>query len=240
MRINRFIATAGVSSRRKADELILAGRVQVNNVTIKSVGINIDPENDVVEVDGEKINVKKSKTYLMFHKPLGVISSMSDPQGRSNLNDYFGGKKDRIFHVGRLDKDSEGLLLLTNDGDFAHHATHPSFGAKKRYLVLVEGEPSNEIFGKIRSGVKLEDGMVKADSVKRIGKERQGEWIEIEVHEGRNQIIRRLFKHLGFKVVRLVRINFAGLELGDLKPGRFRAIQGPELTKLFQVLKLKK
>lgn len=239
MRINRYIATAGISSRRKADELITQGRVEVNGVVVKSLGSIINPEKDTVKVDGEKITLKESKTYLMFHKPFGVISSMSDPQGRSNLNDYFGNKKDRIFHVGRLDKDSEGLLLLTNDGEFAHHATHPSFGVKKKYLVLIEGELSSEAFGKIKSSVKLEDGMVKVDAIKRVGKEKQGEWIEIELHEGRNQIIRRLIKELGLRVIRLVRISFAGLDLGELKAGRFRVLQQPELIKLFQVLNLK-
>ena len=168
MRINRFIATSGVSSRRKADELIVAGRVTINGAVVKSLGTIVDPIKDEVRVDGEKITPSKSKTYVVFHKPKGVISSMSDPFGRSNLNDYFRDKKARIFHVGRLDKDSEGLLLLTDDGDLAHKATHPSFGLKKRYLVLIKDQISAEAIKSIKQGVKLEDGIVRVDSVKSV------------------------------------------------------------------------
>jgi 23S rRNA pseudouridine2605 synthase len=238
MRINRFIATSGVSSRRKADELIVAGRVTINGEVVKSLGTIVDPIKDEVRVDGEKITPSKSKTYVVFHKPKGVISSMSDPFGRSNLNDYFRDKKARIFHVGRLDKDSEGLLLLTDDGDLAHKATHPSFGLKKRYLVLIKDQIPVEAIKLIKQGVKLEDGIVRVDSVKSVGREKLGDWVEIELHEGRNQVIRRVMAKLDLQVLRLVRIKFGPIELGDMKAGRFRVLNQQELLNLFNALSL--
>lgn len=143
IRLNKIIADAGVASRRAADQLITEGRVTVNGDVIKELGKRFDPEISEIKVDGESLQINKSKTYLAFHKPTGVISTMTDPEGRMNLGDYFKDRKDRLYHVGRLDKDSEGLILLTNDGELAHRATHPSYGLEKRYLVEVEGSLVN-------------------------------------------------------------------------------------------------
>ena len=140
IRLNKIIADAGIASRRAADQLILDGRVSVDGNVVIELGGKYDPEISNIKVDGESLRVNKSKTYLAFHKPVGVISTMSDPEGRSNLGDYFTDRKDRLFHVGRLDKDSEGLILLTNDGELAHRATHPSYGIEKKYLVEIEAD----------------------------------------------------------------------------------------------------
>ena len=165
IRLNKIIADAGIASRRAADQLILEGRVSVDGQVVLELGNKFDPEISDIKVDGESLNVNKSKTYLAFHKPAGVISTMSDPEGRSNLGDYFKDRKDRLYHVGRLDKDSEGLILLTNDGELAHRATHPSYGLEKRYLVEIEGEFNKQLSDQLLQGVRLEDGLARAVKV---------------------------------------------------------------------------
>ena len=161
-RLNKIIADAGIASRRAADQLILDGRVKVDGETIQELGGKYDPEIAEIQVDGESLKINKSKTYVAFHKPAGVISTMSDPEGRTNLGDFFADRKDRLYHVGRLDKDSEGLILLTNDGELAHRATHPSYGLEKKYLVEVEGEFNKTFSDQLLQGVKLEDGLARA------------------------------------------------------------------------------
>jgi 23S rRNA pseudouridine2605 synthase len=195
IRLNKIIADAGIASRRAADQLILEGRVSVDGQVVLELGSKFDPEISDIKVDGESLNVNKSKTYLAFHKPAGVISTMSDPEGRSNLGDYFKDRKDRLYHVGRLDKDSEGLILLTNDGELAHRATHPSYGLEKRYLVEIEGEFNKQLSDQLLQGVRLEDGLARAVKVvhaRAVSKNHH--WVEITIHEGRYHIIRRLIE----------------------------------------------
>ena len=238
-RLNKIIADAGIASRRAADQLILEGRVSVDGEIIIELGGKYDPEINDVKVDGESLSINKSKTYLAFHKPAGIISTMSDPEGRANLGDYFKDRKDRLYHVGRLDKDSEGLILLTNDGDLAHRATHPSYGLEKRYLVEVEGEFNKHMSDQLLQGVRLEDGLARAMKVvhaRAISKNHH--WVEITIHEGRFHIIRRLIESLGLKVLRLIRLNFGPINLGDMKPGRHRVLNSQEMTNLFTLLKL--
>jgi 23S rRNA pseudouridine2605 synthase len=188
-------------------------------------------------VDGESLSIKKSKTYLAFHKPKGVISTMSDPDGRANLGDYFGDRTDRLFHVGRLDKDSEGVILLTNDGQLAHRATHPSFGLEKKYLVEIEGEFNKSLSDQLLQGVKLEDGLARALKVLHVRTvSKNHHWIEVTIHEGRYHIIRRLIESLGTKVLRLIRLEFGPISLGDMKSGRHRVLNSQELTNLFNYL----
>ncbi len=239
IRLNKIIADAGIASRRAADQLIIDGRVSVDGNIIIELGGKYDPEINNIQVDGESLKLSKSKTYLVFHKPAGVISTMSDPEGRSNLGDFFADRKDRLFHVGRLDKDSEGLILLTNDGELAHRATHPSYGIEKRYLVEIEGEYGKAIADQMLQGVKLEDGLARALKVvliKSVGKNHH--WIEITIHEGRYHIIRRLIESLGLKVLRLIRIDFGPISLGDMKSGRHRVLNSQELINLQNFLKL--
>ena len=240
-RLNKIIADAGIASRRAADQLILEGRVSVDGEIIIELGGKYDPEINDVKVDGESLIINKSKTYLAFHKPAGIISTMSDPEGRANLGDYFKDRKDRLYHVGRLDKDSEGIILLTNDGDLAHRATHPSYGLEKRYLVEVEGEFNKQMSDQLLQGVRLEDGLARAMKVvhaRAVSKNHH--WVEITIHEGRFHIIRRLIESLGLKVLRLIRLNFGPINLGDMKPGRHRVLNSQEMTNLFTLLKLNK
>ena len=238
-RLNKIIADAGIASRRAADQLILEGRVSVDGEVITELGIKFDPEICDIKVDGESLSISKSKTYLAFHKPAGVISTMSDPEGRSNLGDFFKDRKDRLYHVGRLDKDSEGLILLTNDGELAHRATHPSYGLEKRYLVEIEGEFNKQLSDQLLQGVRLEDGLARAVNVIHArAVSRNHHWVEITIHEGRYHIIRRLIESLGLKVLRLIRLDFGPISLGDMKPGRHRVLNSQEMTNLFNLLKL--
>ena len=238
-RLNKIIADAGIASRRAADQLILEGRVSVDGEVITELGNKFDPKICDIKVDGESLSISKSKTYLAFHKPAGVISTMSDPEGRSNLGDFFKDRKDRLYHVGRLDKDSEGLILLTNDGELAHRATHPSYGLEKRYLVEIEGEFNKQLSDQLLQGVRLEDGLARAVKVIHArAVSRNHHWVEITIHEGRYHIIRRLIESLGLKVLRLIRLDFGPISLGDMKPGRHRVLNSQEMTNLFNLLKL--
>ncbi len=224
VRLQKFMADCGVASRRACEALIDEGRVKVNGKIVKTQGVKIDPINTKVEVDNELINATKTKTYLAFNKPAGILSTMSDPEGRPSLQDFFGSWPDRLFHVGRLDKESEGLIILTNDGQWAHESTHPSFGVEKTYLVQSEEPISRSAFQKLMEGVELEDGLAKPISVAR-----RGAMIEVVIHEGRNQIVRRMFDALGYPVERLIRTAIGSIKLGELPPGKWRSLNSVEL-----------
>ena len=239
VRLHKVLADAGVASRRGSEALIAEGRVSVDGVQISEMGMKINPEISKVEVDGEPIRQNKSKTYLAFHKPAGVISTMSDPEGRPNLGDYFKTRNERLFHVGRLDKESEGLILLTNDGDLAHRATHPSYGLIKKYVVEVEGTISKELIATLLKGVELEDGLARALDVSVLREvSAKHYWLEVSIHEGRVHIVRRMFEALGVEVIRLIRSDFGPIGLDETKEGRWRALSKVEIDKLFTVLKL--
>lgn len=227
IRLQKFMADCGVASRRASEALILEGRVKVNGKIVRELGTKIDPINHQVEVDSEPINRPKTKTYLAFNKPAGVLSTMSDPEGRESLGDFFGSWNERLFHVGRLDKESEGLIILTNDGQWAHEATHPSFGVMKTYLVQCDDEVSRAALEKLSRGVELEDGLAKPVSVLR-----RGPFIEVVIHEGRNQIVRRMFEAVGHPVVRLIRTAIGSIKLGELPAGKWRTLNDVELTNL--------
>ena len=224
VRLQKFMADCGVASRRACEELISAGRVKVDGKVVKVQGLKIDPINSQVTVDNELILHSKTKTYLAFHKPKGILSTMSDPEGRPSLDDYFGQWPERLFHVGRLDKESEGLIILTNDGQWAHESSHPSFGVEKTYLVQTEEPLSRSAFQNLIEGVELDDGLAKP-----IGVVRRGGMIEVVIHEGRNQIVRRMFDALGYPVVRLIRTAIGSIRLGELPPGKWRALNNVEL-----------
>jgi 23S rRNA pseudouridine2605 synthase len=239
VRLQKVLADAGVASRRGSEELIADGRVSVDGVQILEMGFKINPEISIVEVDGEAIRNKASKTYLAFHKPAGVISTMSDPEGRPNLGDYFKTRNERLFHVGRLDKESEGLILLTNDGDLAHRATHPSYGLVKKYVVEVSGVISKDLISTLLKGVELEDGLARALEVSVLREVNPKHfWVELSIHEGRFHIVRRMFEALGVEVLRLIRSEFGPIALDETKVGRWRALSRVEIDKLFNLLKL--
>ena len=225
VRLQKFMADCGVASRRACEALIDEGRVKVNGKIVTTQGVKIDPINTKVEVDNELISATKTKTYLAFNKPAGILSTMSDPEGRPSLQDFFGSWPDRLFHVGRLDKESEGLIILTNDGQWAHESTHPSFGVEKTYLVQSEEPISRSAFQNLMEGVELEDGLAKPISVAR-----HGAMIEVVIHEGRNQIVRRMFDALGYPVERLIRTAIGSIKLGELPPGKWRSLNSVELV----------
>lgn len=236
VRLNKFIAEAGITSRRGADHLILEGRVCLNGKTVRDLGVKIDPEKVEVQVDGETISAITSKAYVVLHKPRGVLSTMFDPEGRPSLSDFIDLRRERLHHVGRLDKDSEGLILLTNDGDLTFRATHPSFGLEKVYIVNFEGELPVGIEKTLKAGVELEDGVGRVVEFKHLSPQ----WIELTIHEGRYHIIRRLLDAVGVKVLRLIRTKFGPISLGETPEGRWRNLNQTELVKLEQALHLKR
>ena len=232
VRLQKVLAEAGVASRRACEEIIAQGRVRVNGKIIREMGLKVDPETAKIEVDGEEIRSAQTRTLLAFNKPAGVVSAMSDPQGRPCLGDYFSEWPGRLFHVGRLDFETEGLILLTNDGDLANRLAHPKHEVAKRYLVQIRGVLPGNLSSVLRSGVELEDGLVRLSAVKILARSEKSALLEIELHEGRNRIIRRLFAQLDLPVEHLVRIGVGTIDLGELRPGRWRAISEPEMTKL--------
>ncbi len=234
IRLNKYIAEAGVTSRRGADSLIEAGRVKVNGKRITELGFKVD-EKSKVEVDGETIKLAKSKSYLALYKPRGVLSTMYDPDGRPSLSELMEFRKERLFHVGRLDKESEGLILLTNDGEITFRATHPSYGLEKTYLVNYEGELPRDAKATLTKGVELEDGIGRVTGYKEL----PNNWLELKIHEGRYHIIRRLMEAIGVEVIRLVRSQFGPILLGDLKEGRWRDLNEVEVANLYKALDLK-
>jgi 23S rRNA pseudouridine2605 synthase len=234
MRLNKIIADAGITSRRGADELIESGRVSVDGIIIREMGSKFDPDLVQVMVDGETITRSMSKSYLVLHKPKGVLSTMYDPDGRPSLSDFIDLRKERLFHVGRLDKDSEGLILLTNDGDLTFRATHPSFGLEKTYIIEHEGKLPTGIDKILLKGIELEDGMGRVLTYKELSPT----WLEVSIHEGRYHIIRRLMEAVDVQVLRLIRTNFGPISLGDTPEGRWRNLNEGELTNLRNVLGL--
>jgi len=234
MRLNKIIADSGVTSRRGADELIESGRVSVDGLVVRELGSKFDPDLVQVMVDGETITRSLSKSYLVLHKPKGVLSTMFDPEGRPSLDDFIDLRKERLFHVVRLDKDSEGLILLTNDGDLTFRATHPSFGLEKTYIIEFDGALPQGVDKILLKGVELEDGMGRVLSFRQISPR----WIEVSIHEGRYHIIRRLMEAVGVDVLRLIRTKFGPISLGDTPEGRWRDLNATELLNLQKALNI--
>ena len=230
-RIQKILSELGIASRRKAEELILEGRVVVNGQTA-IIGMKADASKDSIKVDGKRISgigKEMQKIYLMFHKPRGVMTTLSDPEGRPTVKDFLKGVKYRVFPVGRLDYSSEGLLLLTNDGDFSNAILHPSREMPKTYLVKVKGVMAEEDMQRLRRGVKLEDGVTMPAKVKKIRQVENNSWIEITIHEGRNRQVRRMIEKVGHLVLKLKRTGVNGLKLGNLEPGEMRLLSPEEL-----------
>ncbi|MFD0619358.1 pseudouridine synthase [Paenibacillus sp. GCM10027629] len=240
-RLQKILAAAGVASRRKCEELILEGKVEVNGETVKTLGVKADPTQDVITVNGRAIQ-SESKVYLMMNKPKGVITSATDPKGRKVVTDYVTGIKERVYPVGRLDYDTEGLLLLTNDGEFANLLTHPKHHVPKTYLATVEGIPHGDKLEKLKEGIMLEDGMTAPAELEYqdINVEEKQATIRITIYEGRNRQVRRMFEAISHKVIRLKRIKFGDLSLMNLKRGRTRPLTPNEINELKQLALSKK
>jgi len=233
VRLQKLLAAAGVGSRRTCENLIAAGRVEVDGQVVTELGVRVDPVRQTVHVDGERVQLDESRLYLAFNKPLGVVSTMSDDLGRPSVGDYVMNRKERLFHVGRLDADTEGLLLLTNDGDLAHRLQHPAYGVPKTYLAQVPGPVARDVGKRLRAGIDLEDGPVKVDSFKLVDSAPGKALVEVILHEGRKHVVRRLLEAVGYPVITLVRTDVGPIHLGDLKPGRIRALSRDEVGKLY-------
>jgi 23S rRNA pseudouridine2605 synthase len=237
VRLQKVLAAAGFGSRRACEELISAGRVQVNGQTAK-LGRRVDPQHDVISLDGSQVPTAEGLAYLAVNKPRGMLSTMSDDRGRECLGDLVADLSTQLHHVGRLDADSEGLLLLTNDGPLSHRLTHPSYGVVKTYLVDVEGNVARAVTRSLREGVELEDGPVTVDSVDVVDSAPGRTLLEISLHEGRNHVVRRIFEQAGHPVLRLVRTSVGPIKLGELKPGRTRHLQIGEIQALYRAVGL--
>jgi 23S rRNA pseudouridine2605 synthase len=242
IRLQKVLANAGLASRRVAEDMINEGRVEVNGKLVVEQGMRVDPEHDVIRVDGSRVPPPRRHLYIVLNKPRGVVSTMDDPEGRRTLADLLVGKvpgrrsaNDRLFHVGRLDTDTEGLLILTNDGDFAHRLAHPSFQVPKTYLAEVEGLVSPHTLKRLRAGVTLDDGPVKPSAVKIMSAVGDKTLVKITLTEGRNRIVRRTMDSVGHPVRRLSRTGIGPVRLGTLKVGEFRELSRDELGELLDL-----
>lgn len=232
VRLQKVLASAGLGSRRACEELISQGRVEVDGVRVRELGVRIDPERAVVHVDGMRLQLDSSRVTLALNKPRGVVSTMHDPDGRPSIAELVADRPERLFHVGRLDADSEGLLLLTNDGELANHLAHPSHEVPKTYLVTVRGKVPGNVANKFLHGLELEDGLVRADAYRVVDQVADQTMIEVVLHSGRNRVVRRMFEEVGFPVTRLVRTRIGPIALGNLRPGTTRVLGRTELGSL--------
>lgn len=238
-RLQKVLAKAGVASRRHAEILIDAGRVEVNGQVIIKQGTRVNPNTDVIRVDGTRINVNEETQYFVLNKPRGMQSTMSDDMGRPCVGDVVADRVvagQRLFHVGRLDADTEGLLLLTNDGELANRLMHPKYEVSKTYLATVLGEADKKLVRQLREGIELDDGLAQADYVQIVDKNQGYSLVRVELHEGRKHIVRRMLKEAGYPVQRLVRTKLHTVQLGDMKPGSLRALNSNELTSLYKAV----
>jgi pseudouridine synthase len=230
-RLHKFLSQAGVASRRKCEELIAAGRVKVNGETVSLAGSKVDPEHDRVEVDGKPVALPKRHVYWLLNKPAGYVSTVRDPQGRPTVIDLVN-QAERLYPVGRLDLDSEGLLLLTDDGELTQRLTHPSYEHEREYQVLVEGRPTQNALQRLRAGVELEDGLTSAADIAVLRTDAGRTWLRLVIHEGRKRQLRRMCDAVGLPVRRVIRVRMGPLTLGDLRPGQHRPLTAQERTQL--------
>ena len=226
VRLQKVMAMAGVASRRLCEDMIIEGRVQVDGVTVNQLGLRVDPDAVEIVVDGMTIQTNDSMVYMVFNKPRGVVSTMEDPEGRPCISDYLKKRQtnERLFHVGRLDTSTEGLLLLTNDGELANRLSHPKYGIPKTYLVQVRGPMAQGVGAQLKDGVELEDGWQKVDSFRLVDSTPGHVLAEVVLHSGKNRIVRRMFDAVGYPVERLVRVKFGPIALGDQRQGSIRLL----------------
>lgn len=242
-RLQKVLAHAGVASRRACEQLIADGRVSVDGITVTEAGVRVDPLTQEIRVDGSRILTNPELITLMLHKPAGVVTTMEDPEGRPTVaqygRDYLTENPElpdslRLVHVGRLDTETEGLLLLSNDGELSHRLMHPSFEIAKTYVAIVEGQVEPWVPRKLRRGIELEDGEAKADRVTVKDSGPRGSIVEITLHSGKNRIVRRMLDAVGHPVTRLARTRLGPLRLGNLRPGQTRPLSGEEIAALQQ------
>jgi 23S rRNA pseudouridine2605 synthase len=234
-RLQKVLAAAGVASRRASEELIAEGRVEVNGRVVTEQGTRIDPDRDVVRVDGSRVPPPRRHVYLVLNKPRGVVSTMDEPEGRRTLAEFVANRRERLFHVGRLDSDTEGLLLLTNDGELAHRLAHPSYEVPKTYLAEVAGVVTQATLRALRAGLTLDDGPVKPTAVKLVSTAADRSLVRLTLHEGRNHIVRRTMEAVGHPVRRLSRTGIGPVRLGNLQVGTTRDLTREELGGLLDL-----
>jgi len=236
VRLQKVLASAGVGSRRRCEELMALGRVSVNGESDLPMGTRVDPERDVIRVDGERIVTPFQHVYLVANKPRGVVSSMADEKGRPDLRTLLEGRSERLFHVGRLDTDTSGLLLLTNDGELGHRLAHPSFEVTKTYVALVSGAVADSVGADLQAGIVLDDGPAAVDRFRVRDRSRGRSLVELDVHIGRNRIVRRMLDHVGHPVLELTRTAFGPIRLGGLSVGAVRELTNSEVGALFDTV----
>jgi 23S rRNA pseudouridine2605 synthase len=232
VRLNKFLSQAGAASRREADRLIVEGRVKVNGRVVAELGQKVDDAGDRVELDGRAVRTDTRPVYVLMNKPVGAVVSLRDPFGRKTVRDLLPGVKARIFPVGRLDTDSSGALLLTNDGELAFRLTHPSFEIPKVYLAKVEGSPSDETVDRLRKGIFLEGRKTAPARASLMSRSGRHGLVKLTIHEGRKREVRKMFEALGHPVKDLRRIEFAGLTVEGLRPGAWRLLDAGEIRRL--------
>jgi 23S rRNA pseudouridine2605 synthase len=230
-RLQKYLARCGVASRRSSEKIIADGRVRVNGQVATEVGISVEPEHDRVEVDGWVVRPPATLTYIALNKPIGVVSTVSDPRGRRTVLDLVPDDA-RVYPVGRLDYDSEGLLLLTDDGDLSLRLTHPRHDVQKEYHALLRGDVTDALLGHLSVGVDLDGKRTAPAKFERLETHPDGVWIRVVLHEGRNRQVRRMVEAVGLEVVRLVRVRVGSLRLGDLAPGAWRRLSAAEVEAL--------
>lgn len=235
IRLQKVLAQAGIASRRASEELIAEGRVEVNG-QLAHLGMRVDPQRDTIRVDGARIPTARRHIYLVLNKPRGVVSTMEDPEGRHTLAEFVPPRTSRLFHVGRLDTLTEGLIVLTNDGEFANRLAHPRYEVKKTYLAEVAGLVEAKTVKRLERGIRLDDGLVRPDRVKLVAQTDSRSMLRVTLHEGRNRVVRRMFEAVGHPVDKLSRIAIGPIRLGRLAPGEVREISSEELGKLLDIV----
>lgn len=233
-RIQKVLARAGVASRRAVERLIVDGRITVNGVPITRLGSQIDPARDRVEVDGQRIRIKRDRAALVLavHKPAGMLTTLEDPQGRPTVGDLITGSNRRVFPVGRLDWDAEGLVLMTDDGDLANRLAHPRFHVARTYRARVKGEVTAAELRRLLEGVRLADGIARASRARIVSRGVSNTWIELTIHQGRNHLVKRMAEEIGHPVLRLRRTRHGAVDLGQLPVGRYRRLEAAEIAAL--------
>jgi 23S rRNA pseudouridine2605 synthase len=238
VRLQKVLAAAGLGSRRACEQLIAEGRVSVDGETVHEQGRRVDPDRAVIRVDGMRVSAPTGSVHLALNKPRGMVTAMTDPEGRPTVGDLVESRKERLFHVGRLDADTEGLLLLTNDGELAHRLTHPSYAVPKTYLAEVHGPVAKDVGRRLREGVELEDGLVRVDGFRLVDSAAGRVLVEVVLHEGRKHVVRRLLAAVGHPVERLVRTDVGPIRLGEQRPGKLRPLTSKEVGALYAAVGL--
>ena len=238
VRLQKVLAAAGLGSRRHCEELIGEGRVEVDGETVRRFGARVDPQHQVIRVDGLRIPSRQDLVYLALNKPAGVVTTMSDDRGRRTVGDLLGDREERLYHVGRLDYETEGLMLFTNDGDLAHRLMHPRYGVLKTYLADVPAPVPRDLGRRLMTGIELEDGVASADGFRVVERAGSRALVEITLHEGRKHVVRRLLEEVGHPVSRLVRTQVGPVKLGNLRPGASRVLNTVEVGELYAAVGL--